>query len=59
MGFLFNAFGIKEIPSVKLRVESGFNSYINTYNFTDNQIKTLRRIKDIFVANKLEKKNFL
>ena len=56
--FFLHAFGIKEIPSVKLRVESGFNSYINTYNFTDNQIKTLRRIKDIFVANKLEKKEF-
>ncbi|MBI4993858.1 DEAD/DEAH box helicase family protein [Candidatus Wolfebacteria bacterium] len=56
--FFLHAFGIKEIPSVKSRIEDGFNSYINTYNFTDNQIKTLRRIKDIFVANKLEKKEF-
>lgn len=56
--FFLHAFGIKKIPSLKKRVEQGFNSYISTYNFTDNQIKTLRRIKDIFVANKLEKKEF-
>jgi hypothetical protein len=56
--FFLHAFGIKEIPDVKKRVEQGFNNYISTYNFTDNQIKTLRRIKDIFVANKLEKKEF-
>ncbi|MFH1048175.1 MAG: DEAD/DEAH box helicase family protein [Patescibacteria group bacterium] len=54
--FFLHAFGIKKIPSVKRRMEKGFNSYIDTYNFTDDQIKTLRRIKDIFVANKLEKK---
>lgn len=54
--FFLHAFGIKKIPSVKRRIEKGFNSYIDTYNFTDNQIKTLRRIKDIFIANKLEKK---
>jgi len=56
--FFLHAFGIKEIPNVKKRVEQGFNNYINTYNFTDEQIKALRRIKDIFVANKLEKKEF-
>ena len=54
--FFLHAFGIKKIPSIKRRIEKGFHSYIDTYNFTDNQIKTLRRIKDIFVANKLEKK---
>jgi len=54
--FFLHAFGIKEIPTLKERVEQGFNNYISTYNFTDDQIKALRRIKDIFVANKLEKK---
>lgn len=54
--FFLHAFGIKKIPSIKRRIEKGFNSYVDTYNFTDDQIKTLRRIKDIFVANKLEKK---
>ena len=54
--FFLHAFGIKKIPSIKRRMEKGFNSYVDTYNFTDDQIKTLRRIKDIFVANKLEKK---
>ena len=54
--FFLHAFGIKKIPSIKRRMEKGFSSYVDTYNFTDDQIKTLRRIKDIFVANKLEKK---
>ncbi|MEA3307421.1 MAG: type I restriction-modification enzyme R subunit C-terminal domain-containing protein, partial [Elusimicrobiota bacterium] len=44
------------IPTIKERMGKGFNGYIDTYNFTDDQIKTLRRIKDIFVANKLEKR---
>jgi len=56
--FFLHAFGIKEIPNIKKRVEQGFNNYISTYDFTDEQIKALRRIKDIFVANKLEKKEF-
>lgn len=56
--FFLHAFGIKEIPGIKERVEGGFNSYLKTYNFTDEQIKALRKIKDIFVANKLEKKEF-
>lgn len=54
--FFLHAFGIKEIPSVKQRIEQGFNNYVSAYNFTDEQTKTLRKIKDIFVANKLEKK---
>lgn len=54
--FFLHAYGIKKIPTMKERIEKGFDGYISTYNFTDNQIKTLRRIKDIFVANKLEKK---
>ena len=54
--FFLHAFGIKKIPTLKERVEQGFNGYVDTYNFTDDQIKALRRIKDIFVANKLEKK---
>ncbi|MEA2065102.1 MAG: type I restriction-modification enzyme R subunit C-terminal domain-containing protein, partial [Patescibacteria group bacterium] len=54
--FFLHAFGIKKIPTIKERMGKGFNGYIDTYNFTDDQIKTLRRIKDIFVANKLEKR---
>ena len=56
--FFLHAFGIKEIPDIKQRIAQGFNNYISAYNFTDDQIKTLRKIKDIFVANKLEKKEF-
>jgi type I site-specific restriction endonuclease len=55
--FFLHAFGIKKIPGVKERIEVGFNNYVSTYNFTDEQIKTLRRIKDIFIANKLEKRD--
>ena len=54
--FFLHVFGIKKIPGIKERIEKGFNGYVDTYNFTDEQIKILRKIKDIFVANILEKK---
>lgn len=56
--FFLHAYGIKKIPGIKQRIEKGFNDYLTTYNFTDDQTKALRKITDIFVANKLEKKEF-
>lgn len=49
--FFLNAVGIRKIPSRKERIERGIESYLQTYDFSDTQIKALRRLKDIFAAN--------
>ena len=49
--FFLNAVGVRKIPSRKERIERGIESYLSTYDFNDTQIKTLRRMKDIFAAN--------
>jgi type I restriction-modification system DNA methylase subunit len=49
--FLLHAIGKKKIPSPKERIEKNYLAYIHTYNFTDEQIIILRKIKDIFVSN--------
>lgn len=46
-----HALKLKKVPTVEERIEKGFDSYLKTYNFTDDHIKTLRRIKEILVAN--------
>ena len=54
--FFLHALKIKKIPTPKERVENGFESYIKTYNFTDEQIKILRDMKDAISANIADKK---
>lgn len=54
--FFLHALKIKKIPTLKERVERGFESYIRTYNFNDRQIQILREMKDIVSANIAEKK---
>ena len=54
--FFLNALNVKKIPSPKERIERGYESYVRTYNFTDEQIKILDDIKDIIAANIVEKK---
>jgi type I site-specific restriction endonuclease len=49
--FFLNAVGIRKIPSRRERIERGIESYLQTYDFNDSQIKTLRRLKEIFAAN--------
>ncbi len=49
--FMLHAIGLKKIPSPKERIERLYNSYISTYNFTDEQIIVLRKIKEIIVSN--------
>jgi len=43
--------GVKKIPTTRDRIEAGFESYVNLYNFAPDQVDTLRRIRDAFVAN--------
>jgi type I restriction enzyme, R subunit len=49
--FLLHALGQKKIPTLKERIEKSYLSYMHTYDFTDEQIVILKKIKDVFVAN--------
>jgi len=55
--FMLHAFGFKKIPSPAERIERLYNSYISTYNFNDEQIIILRKIKDLIVSNLTLKKD--
>ena len=49
--FLLHALGKKKIPTPKERIEKNYLSYIHTYDFTDEQIVVLKKIKDVFASN--------
>lgn len=49
--FLLHALGEKKIPTPKERIEKYYLSYIHTYDFTDNQLVILKKIKDVFASN--------
>lgn len=49
--FFLAVLGVKKIPTTRERIESGFESYLQLYNFTAEQTESLRKIKDAFVAN--------
>jgi superfamily II DNA or RNA helicase len=49
--FFLAVLGVKKIPTTRERIEAGFESYLQLYNFTSEQAGTLRKIKDAFVAN--------
>lgn len=54
--FLLHALGKKKIPTPKERIEKNYLSYIHTYNFNDEQIVILKKIKDVFASNISSKK---
>lgn len=54
---LLHALDIKKIPTVKERIEKNYLSYLSTYNFSDEQIKVLKKIKDLFTSNVAMKKD--
>lgn len=54
--FFLHAIKAKSIPTPQERVQEGFDSYIKTYDFNDDQIAILRDMKDIVSANIAEKK---
>lgn len=49
--FFLAVLGVKKIQTTRERIEVGFESYLQLYNFTTEQADTLRKIKDAFVAN--------
>ncbi len=54
--FLLHALGKKKIPTPKERIEKNYLSYIHTYNFTDEQIVILKKVKDVFASNVASKR---
>jgi type I site-specific restriction endonuclease len=54
--FFLHGTGIKKIPTPKERIERGYESYIKTYNFNDQQIMVLRKIKGLVLANVTDRK---
>lgn len=54
--FFLHALGKKKIPSIKERIEKNYLAYISTYNFTDEQIVILKKIKDVFASNVASKR---
>lgn len=54
--FFLHALKIKKIPTPKERIEHGFDSYLKTYSFNDDQIHILQDIKDIFAENITQKR---
>lgn len=55
--FLLHALGKKKIPTPKERIEKNYLSYIHTYDFTDEQIIILKKIKDVFASNIASKRD--
>jgi hypothetical protein len=55
--FLLHAMGKKSIPTPKERIEKNYLSYLHTYNFTDDQIIVLKKIKNVFASNISSKKD--
>jgi len=49
--FFLHALGIRKIPTPKERIEKNYLSYIHTYDFTDEQMVILKKIKEIFASN--------
>jgi len=49
--FLLHALGKKKIPTPRERIEKNYLSYIHTYDFSDEQIVILKKIKEVFASN--------
>lgn len=55
--FFLHALGKKSIPTPRERIEKNYLSYLQTSDFTDEQIVVLKKIKDIFSSNVSSKKD--
>jgi type I site-specific restriction endonuclease len=54
--FFLHGTGIKKIPTPTERIEKGYEAYIKTYSFNDQQIVVLRKLKGFVSANIADKK---
>lgn len=56
--FFLHALNVAQIPTIEDRIRQAFDSYLKTGDFSDQQIRTLRLMRDIYVANMSSKKSF-
>jgi len=49
--FFLHVLGKRKIPTPKERVEAGYEQFINSADFSDEQVRMLKKIKDTFIAN--------
>ena len=48
--FFLHVLGKRRIPTPFERVQTGYDNYIRSAEFTDKQVEVLRMIKDVFIA---------
>lgn len=48
--FFLHALGKRRIPAPIERVQTGYDSYIRSAEFSERQVEVLRKIKDVFIA---------
>ena len=49
--FFLHVLGIKSVPTPLERIKKGYESYIASSIYNDEQVRVLRKIKDIFASN--------
>ncbi|MBW2662822.1 MAG: DEAD/DEAH box helicase family protein, partial [Deltaproteobacteria bacterium] len=49
--FFLHVLGIKSVPTPLERIRKGYESYIASSVYNDEQVRVLRKIKDIFASN--------
>jgi type I restriction enzyme, R subunit len=49
--FLLHVLDIKKIPTQVERIENGYETYISSAEFNEEQLRVLKKIKDIFLSN--------
>jgi len=49
--FFLHVLGVRPIPSPLERIKHGYDSYVASGDFTDDQIRVLRQIKNVFASN--------
>ena len=49
--FFLHVLNKKQIPSPEQRIHAGYDSYVSSAAFSDEQVRILKKIRDIFAAN--------
>lgn len=49
--FFLHVLGKRKIPTPVERIQMGFDSYISTADFNDDQLRVLKKIKEVFASN--------
>jgi len=49
--FFLHVLGKRKIPTPVERIQMGFDSYLSTADFSDDQLRVLKKIKEVFASN--------